>query len=109
MTITTRPKPHRSTSSIYAWAEGLRQDMLREYQDVLEAQLEAAGAATNGVMLNRRGKARGITELDIFTGNNVIFQAYASDELRDHLAAHPRTTRTAFEAAWLERWLGEGQ
>lgn len=105
----SRPRPHRSTSAIYAYAETLRQEMLAEYQTVLEAQLEAAGAATNGVMLNKRGRARGLTEMDIFTANNVIFQAYASEELREYLAAHPRTTRTSFEEQWLDRLQGGDQ
>lgn len=57
-----------STSSIYAYAESLRREMLAEYHIVQEQQYEAAVEATNGYMVNDRGRERGMTGWDVFHG-----------------------------------------
>lgn len=100
---TTRPKPHPSTSAIYAFAEELRREMITEYGAVREAQYAAAVDATNGNMVNARGKYLGVDSWAVFE-SPTLRAAYGSPELLEHLDAHPRTTRTEFEAAWLERW-----
>lgn len=105
MSTKTRPRPHASTSAIYAFAEELRQDMMAEYGAIREAQYAEAVEATHGHMVNERGRQLGVTSWAVFEGPHLL-AAYGSAELRQHLAAHPRTTRTDFEAAWLERWRG---
>ena len=105
MSTKTRPKPHPSTSAIYAFAEELRREMLAEYGAIREAQYNAAVEATNGVMVNARGRELGVSTWAVFEGPSLL-AAYGSPELRAHLAAHPRTTRADFEASWLERWRG---
>lgn len=92
-----------STSSIYAYAESLRREMLAEYYIVQEAEHNAAVVATNGYMVNRRGRERGLTGWDVFHGPPNVFEAYATDELKDH--GRP-LTRTAFEREWLEARVG---
>lgn len=89
-------------SLIFATASAQWAAMRAAYQDVLEAQYEAAEEATNGYMVNARGQAKGWTGMAVFTGPPTVVQAYASDELKEHLAAHPRTSTRAFEAQWFE-------
>lgn len=92
-----------STSSIYAYAESLRREMLAEYHIVQEQQYEAAVEATNGYMVNDRGRERGMTGWDVFHGPPNVFDAYATDELKAH--GRP-TTRTGFEKDWLQARVG---
>lgn len=92
-----------STSSIYAYAESLRREMLAEYHIVQEQQYEAAVEATNGYMVNSRGRERHLTGWDVFHGPPNVFDAYATDELKEH--GRP-TTRTRFEKDWLQARVG---
>lgn len=71
-----------------------------EYDDTLYAQYEAAEEATRGAMLNARGRARGIDAFTLFMGPERRAFAYASEELVEHWAAHPRVTFAAFEKQW---------
>ena len=105
MSTKARPRPRPSSSAIYAFAEELRREMLAEYGAIREAQYEAAVEATNGIMVNARGRKLGVSTWAVFE-SPTLRAAYGSAELRQHLAAHPRTTRTEFEASWLERWRG---
>lgn len=89
-------------SAIFTAAAGLAREMLAELDAVRVAEYEAASAATRGHMLSRRGLAAGVDSWTVFLGNRAVLAAYGSDELREHLAAHPRTTRAAFEAEWLD-------
>lgn len=84
-------------SAAREWAQ-----MRRDYQDVVEAEYAAALAATNGYMVNRAGVERGWTTWRVFTGPPNVVAAYGTDELRDHLAAHPRLTLARFEQQWLD-------
>lgn len=77
--------------------------MRSEYGDYLEAHIAAAYDATNGVLLNARGRAAGVSEERLFLAGGSFAAAYASEELREFWAAHPRLTVEAFEAAWAER------
>lgn len=61
------------------------------------AEYTIAEAATNGVMLNANGKARGIDPWQLFRKNRAFVNAYASEELREHLALHPHLTFDSFE------------
>lgn len=74
--------------------------MRSEYADYLEAHIAAAYEATNGVLLNARGKAARVSEERLFTASGATAAAYASEELRDFWATTPRMTVAQFEAAW---------
>ncbi|QNA93233.1 MULTISPECIES: hypothetical protein [unclassified Microbacterium] len=71
-----------------------------EYDDTLYAQYEAAEEATNGAMLNARGREKGVDPFSLFMGNETRALAYASEELVEHWAAHPRITFAKFEKQW---------
>ena len=71
-----------------------------EYDDTLYAQYEAAEEATRGALLNARGRAKGIDPFSLFMGNERRALAYASEELVEHWASHPRVTFAAFERQW---------
>lgn len=77
--------------------------MRSEYGDYLEAHIAAAYEATNGVLLNARGRAAGVNEARLFTAGGAFAAAYASRELREFWATTPRMTVTEFERAWTER------
>jgi hypothetical protein len=78
-------------------------DMRAEYGVWLEAHIDAAYDATNGVLINARGRAAGVSETRLFTAGGAYAAAYASEELRDFWAATPRMTVTDFERAWAGR------
>lgn len=71
-----------------------------EYDDTLYAQYEAAEEATRGALLNARGRQKGIDPFSLFMGNERRALAYASEELVEHWASHPRITFAAFEKTW---------
>jgi hypothetical protein len=80
-----------------------------EYELVLLSAYERAAAATNDRLVNARGRAKGIDPVSLFKGNRVRAEAYASEELLEHWARHPRVTFAAFEKQWVrdrdeERW-----
>lgn len=89
-------------SAIWSHAGSQWRAMRRDFQDVLEAEYARAVDETAGNMVNARGRAKGVTSMDVFTGSWNIVAAYASDELKEHLRLHPRTTLQAFERYWLE-------
>jgi hypothetical protein len=72
------------------------------YQDYLEAQYAAAVDATNGNLLNARGKAAGIHGHTLFMGTTARAHAYASPELLEWWAVHGRLTFQAFAEQHLE-------
>ena len=96
----------RHRSAIFAHAAELHAPMQRDLALVREAQYAAAVDACNGNLVNARGRAAGVTSWDVFTGGRHLVTAYGTDELRDHLAAHPRTTLAAFEREWITAHLG---
>ncbi|UUE19346.1 hypothetical protein [Microbacterium sp. J1-1] len=71
-----------------------------EYDDTLYAQYEAAEEATNGAMLNARGREKKIDPFTLFMGNETRARAYASEELIEHWESHPRVTFAKFEKRW---------
>lgn len=91
------------TSPIFARAADEWARMRLAYGDYLEAHMLAAELATNGTFLNARGKAAGITQEQLFTAGPSVTAAYASEELRDFWAEHPRMTLAQFERAWVEQ------
>lgn len=74
-----------------------------EYDAILYAQFEAAEEATNGAMLNVRGREKGIDPFSLFMGPELRALAYASEELVEHWAQHPRVTFAKFERQWREQ------
>lgn len=71
-----------------------------EYDETLYAQFDAAEEATNGAMLNARGREKGIDPFTLFMGNETRARAYASEELIEHWETHPRITFAMFEQKW---------
>ncbi|MHC9046734.1 hypothetical protein ACYX8G_19280 [Microbacterium saperdae] len=78
-----------------------------EYDETLYTQYAAAEEATRGAMLNARGRAKGIDPFSLFKGPEVRALAYASEELVEHWAAHPRVTFAKFEKQWQSNRLAE--
>ncbi len=74
-----------------------------EYDETLYTQYVAAEEATNGAMLNARGREKGIDPFSLFMGNETRALAYASEELVEHWAQHPRITFARFERQWQAR------
>ncbi|MFC7942676.1 hypothetical protein ACFUPZ_05385 [Microbacterium oxydans] len=74
-----------------------------EYDDTLYAQYLAAEEATNGAMLNARGREKGIDPFTLFMGNETRARAYASEELIEHWETHPRITFARFERTWQQQ------
>lgn len=73
-----------------------------EYDDVRYSAYQRAVEETNGVMVNRRGQAKGISDWDLFTHNELYAQAYASEELIEHWAKFPRPTFASFERQMIQ-------
>lgn len=71
-----------------------------EYDETLYAQYVDAEEATNGAMLNARGREKGIDAFTLFMGPEVRALAYASEELVEHWQQHPRITYARFEQQW---------
>jgi hypothetical protein len=67
-----------------------------EQAEVQEQSIVAAEAATNGNMVNAKGRARGINERTLITGREETFRRYASDELLEYYATHHRPTTASF-------------
>lgn len=74
-----------------------------EYDETLYAQFDAAEEATNGAMLNARGREKGIDPFTLFMGNETRARAYASEELIEHWESHPRITFAMFERKWQQQ------
>lgn len=96
-----------TSSPVFAWIARQWRQIDAEFMLARQAEYDTAVKETNGVMVNARGVAAGWDTWRVFTGSHNVLAAYASEELRDHLAAHPRTRREDFERTWLENWLGE--
>lgn len=91
-------------SVLFAAAASQWAVMRAEYETVRESHYVQALDATNGVLLNERGKRAGIDPYSLFMGNETRALAYASRELVDHWARTPRLTLAAFERQMLEEW-----
>ena len=51
---------------------------------------------TRGNWVNAKGRARGISDREILTGREDVFQRYASEEAREYFRHHPRPTAAYF-------------
>lgn len=89
-------------SPIFAAAARQYHACRREYGDHLEDVFSRASDDCNGVLMNARGQRQGVDPFSLFSGNEVRALAYASEELVEWWAKHPRMTFTAFEQQWFE-------
>lgn len=81
-------RPHRRLTA----EQQLREDYhAHTYESYLAAEDEC-----RGVMLNKRGRAKGIDPLALFSGPAHVANAYASEELKAWWNAHGRLTFAAF-------------
>jgi hypothetical protein len=65
-------------------------------EEAVETAWQAAERDTKGNMLNRAGKAAGISERSLFTGPESRARRYASEELLNHWQHNPRPTAAMF-------------
>lgn len=74
----------------------------RAFVDYRHAIYDAAVNATNGRMLNPRGMAAGIDSRELYLHGPRYFDAYASEELREHAARFPKLTFDQFVRQTME-------
>ena len=98
----------------------------RDTRAALESERDAereriyrqAEEATRGNWVNKAGQRAGISDREILSGRQAVFQRYASEEARDYFRDHPRPTaayfrgkdtRTIDRAAthWINRRVGQ--
>jgi hypothetical protein len=65
----------------------------------VERQIAAAEHATNGYMVNAAGRAKGITEWQLFTGRERDAWKYSTEELKAFWERNPRPTARNLSAA----------
>lgn len=87
-------------STIFAQAAERYHECRGAFADHLDALYDQAEAATNGVLLNARGKRAGIDAYTLLYGPEVRLRAYGSEELIDFLATRGRMTYHEFERQW---------
>lgn len=87
-------------STIFAEAAYLWQLMNQEFEEHRNAAYWTAERETNGNLVNKAGKAKGVAAMALFTGRQDYAYRYASRELLDHWEKHPRPYRPRFEAQW---------
>lgn len=91
------------TSAIFAEAAELWAEMKRDHDQRVEFDYIFAEHHTKGALLNKAGRDAGISSFSLFTGPESRAMKYASEELKEHWATHPRPPRLAdLEAEWLE-------
>lgn len=84
-----REKREAKAQARRARAKDRRVSAQSAYRDYLEVEWIAAESATNGQMVNKRGRARGIDPRSLWTANERTRAAYASEELRRYWDSHP--------------------
>ncbi|WP_331757307.1 phage minor capsid protein [Streptomyces albidoflavus] len=75
-----------------------RREAREMYFEWATLQYQAAEDATNGYLLNRRGREQGVDPGSLFTGPARIAYAYASDELKAFWRKQERKTQQQFVA-----------
>ena len=88
-------------SLIYEMAGTIQKAMSADFEREVEATYAQAEEATDGYLVNKAGRARGLRGIDLFTGSEKDAYRYASEELIVHWMQSPRLTKTAFERQWL--------
>lgn len=74
-----------------------------DYETYVECSYLEAEAHCNGVLLNKRGRAKGISARSLFYGSPTVARAYASEELRGWWQRNGRLTLGAFRHHALNR------
>lgn len=82
-------------------AFALWRECREEYEGELWRRYQLAETATNGALLNALGKKREIDPISLFMGAEQRAVIYASEELIEHWARHPRVPFVEFERQWL--------
>lgn len=67
----------------------------------VDAAYRLAETETNGVLVNKAGREKGIHGTALFTSNHAYAMKYASEELKDHWLTYPRPSLQKFEEQWL--------
>jgi hypothetical protein len=71
----------------------------QEYHDETYRQwMRAENGIQGGVLLNKAGIRAGVSDRSLFTGPQRRVDKYASDELKEWFASHPRMTRAEWDA-----------
>jgi hypothetical protein len=78
------------------WAE-----MRDEWDRYVEVTYNMALEDTNGVLINRLGREKGIDGYSLFTGPLSRARKYASEELLEFWNQNGRMTMAEFEANWV--------
>lgn len=89
-------------SAIYDWASYLWKQMKEDYDRDWSAAYKRAETDTNGVMVSKAGKLRGIHGIDLFTGPADRAYKFASEELLAHWQEHKRPNLNDYERQWME-------
>lgn len=87
--------------SIISEAFAERREAREAFDVVLWSAYMRAEEATNGALLNVRGRQKGIDPQSLFMGPAVRAYAYASPELVEHWETYPRVTYAEFERRWV--------
>jgi hypothetical protein len=86
-------------------ARDRREQRASEYRDEVYRQwFRAENGIQGGVLLNKRGIAKGIDERSLFSGSDREFDRYASDELKEWVGSHPRITRREWDRQRRAEW-----
>ncbi|GAB2467805.1 hypothetical protein GCM10027187_39960 [Streptosporangium sandarakinum] len=83
--------------------ESVERRVRRQYDEWVETQFWQAEAATNGYMVNARGRAAGVDPKSLFSGDWRRVNAYASDELYNWFRANGWRNYTEYVADVLGR------
>ncbi|MEU4548788.1 helicase-related protein [Nonomuraea dietziae] len=83
--------------------ESVERRVRRQYDEWVEHQYGQAEAATNGYMVNKRGRAAGVDPKSLFSGDWRRVNAYASDELYNWFRANGWRNYTEYVADVLGR------
>lgn len=86
----------------------LRDRVRAQYDDHVHAQYLAAEQACRTKLLNDRGERAGIDSYSLFSGPAARAKAYASPELIEWWASHPRVTFEDFERQMFASWQHTG-
>ncbi|OZB80560.1 MAG: hypothetical protein B7X32_19130, partial [Microbacterium sp. 13-71-7] len=87
----------RALSPILRDAFAHQRRLRDDFSAVRLQQYIDAENATNGALLNAAGRRRRIDPMRLFLSNRAFAYCYASEELRDWWAEHPRITFPDYE------------
>lgn len=84
-------------SALIRQALRVRAQLRIEFEDYREHAYREAEEACRTKLLNRRGERAGVSSLSLFYGSEIRARAYASEELLEWWATHPRPVFEVFE------------